>query len=43
MSTRSETVIGTMRALRIAGLFKLAAERAEPGLVEKVIDLDFRK
>ena len=31
------------RALRIAGLFKLAAERAEPAQVEKVVQLESGK
>jgi hypothetical protein len=31
------------RALHIAGLFKLAAERADPALIDKVIRLDLDK
>jgi hypothetical protein len=39
----AEIATTAKRALHIAGLFKLAAERAEPALVEKVVQLEFGK
>jgi hypothetical protein len=39
----SDIATTAKRALQIAGLFKLAAERADPGLVEKIVQLEFGK
>jgi hypothetical protein len=39
----SDIATTAKRALHIAGLFKLAAERADPGLIEKVVQLEFGK
>jgi hypothetical protein len=39
----SDIATTAQRALRIAGLFKLAAERAEPALIARAVDPDFGK